>query len=609
MEGLLVTIKDADELYVSGGTIEINGTTYEAESQLTVSLSGVSANTLYYLYVNAPASGVALTATEITVSATDPTFDHARGAYYMTADTTKRLLAKYWQAGGNVSKTISATADDGKWRNGTSLFATTEASDYFGNYIGDHLHSFFRFRNLPFVAGDTVSSVFVTFTARESLSGTTCNVNCYFNAADDAAAPTTGSEAKALALTTAVAWNNVAAMTANSTYATPDLSVALQEVIDRPGWAYGNDVMLVVKDNGSSYGAYRGVYDLSGGGTTTLSAVVNTIGVSKVIDDRRVGIGMDSDNVLNDEEALLYDTLIGGVKGVTTTGTGSVVRATSPALTTPTVDHIEESTSDHGVCADGVTLKDGGALIITGGANTFNITNGTASLDVAEAKTVNIDDDVTVAAELHVEAATHVNQDLTTDAAPTFAGETLTGQVTLSGSGVTYFKERPRIELSRILGASKPSIVYRGIIRGFSLPIYNSDNEEIFLDLPNVPARWDGASDPIVYVQGYLDTANTSKKFKLACDWTYFSAGDEPDGVAVESPSVETTTATWGQYHTFTAAITLNYDVVADNALAVGDFLQLRVYRIAASGDEIDGEVVVTGVAIRWKMDKLYSSS
>lgn len=91
-------------------------------------------------------------------------------------------------------------------------------------------------------------------------------------------------------------------------------------------------------------------------------------------------------------------------------------------LTTPKVDHIEENSSGHGVVCDGVTLKDGGALIITGGTNTFNVTNGTASLDVATAKTVNIDDDVTVAAELHVEAATHVNQDLTTDATPTFAG-------------------------------------------------------------------------------------------------------------------------------------------------------------------------------------------
>lgn len=52
---------------------------------------------------------------------------------------------------------------------------------------------------------------------------------------------------------------------------------------------------------------------------------------------------------------------------------------------------------------------------LTDGTNTFNLTNGTASLDVAAGKTVNIDDDVTVSAELHVEAATHVNQDLTTD--------------------------------------------------------------------------------------------------------------------------------------------------------------------------------------------------
>jgi hypothetical protein len=112
----------------------------------------------------------------------------------------------------------------------------------------------------------------------------------------------------------------------------------------------------------------------------------------------------------------------------------------------PQVDHIEEITAAHGVVIDGVQLKDGGALAIVGGTNTFNITNGTASLDVAAGKAVNIDQNltvqgvtnivgeldiaigtttnidanVTVSAELHVEAATHVNQDLTTDASPTF---------------------------------------------------------------------------------------------------------------------------------------------------------------------------------------------
>jgi len=84
-------------------------------------------------------------------------------------------------------------------------------------------------------------------------------------------------------------------------------------------------------------------------------------------------------------------------------------------------DHISEATAGHGVACDDVTLKDGGALIITGGANTFNMTNGTASLDVAAGAAVDVN------AELHVEAATHVNQDLTSDASPTFAGQTISG--------------------------------------------------------------------------------------------------------------------------------------------------------------------------------------
>ncbi len=123
-----------------------------------------------------------------------------------------------------------------------------------------------------------------------------------------------------------------------------------------------------------------------------------------------------------------HDAATTSVHGFTgaKTGSGAMVGATSPTLITPLIDHIDEATSAHGVVIDGVTLKDGGALVITGGTNTFNITNGTASLDVAAGKAVNIDDDVTVAAELHVEAATHVNQDLTSDASPTFAAIKLT---------------------------------------------------------------------------------------------------------------------------------------------------------------------------------------
>jgi hypothetical protein len=133
----------------------------------------------------------------------------------------------------------------------------------------------------------------------------------------------------------------------------------------------------------------------------------------------------------------------GGTGAVTLTDHGVLLGSGTAAITALGV-------LTNGQLLKGVTGGDPVAttLVLTEGTNTFNFTLGTASidiaagaavdinanltvsgvtnivgaLDVASGKTVNIDDDVTVSAELHVEAATHVNQDLTTDATPTFAG-------------------------------------------------------------------------------------------------------------------------------------------------------------------------------------------
>lgn len=106
---------------------------------------------------------------------------------------------------------------------------------------------------------------------------------------------------------------------------------------------------------------------------------------------------------------------------------GAVIGGTTPAagtFTSVTTDTISEKTAAAGVTIDGITLKDGGALDITGGTNTFNVTNGTASLDVAAGATVNVD------ANLTVEAISVVNQDLSSDASPTFAVVNALKQVT-----------------------------------------------------------------------------------------------------------------------------------------------------------------------------------
>jgi hypothetical protein len=92
-EGMEVTIKDADEFYIFGGALEINGSLYTVLTQITGSTGTLIADTLYYLYVNPPATGNTLTAACFSLSTTGRTYDHAKGAYYKSDDGTKRWLA------------------------------------------------------------------------------------------------------------------------------------------------------------------------------------------------------------------------------------------------------------------------------------------------------------------------------------------------------------------------------------------------------------------------------------------------------------------------------------------------------------------------------------
>jgi hypothetical protein len=93
LEGMQVTIKDATNLYIWGGHIEINGSLWLNNSQITFPTGTLTADTLYYLYVSAPATAIPLAAGNFTLSTTARVYDHAKGAYYKTGDGTKRWLA------------------------------------------------------------------------------------------------------------------------------------------------------------------------------------------------------------------------------------------------------------------------------------------------------------------------------------------------------------------------------------------------------------------------------------------------------------------------------------------------------------------------------------
>jgi len=91
-QGIEATIKDADEIYISGGCINIAGMVYVVTANLTKTIT-IGVETALYLYVNSPSSGITLSATEFTTSTTAPAFNHTYGADYMTGDATKRYVA------------------------------------------------------------------------------------------------------------------------------------------------------------------------------------------------------------------------------------------------------------------------------------------------------------------------------------------------------------------------------------------------------------------------------------------------------------------------------------------------------------------------------------
>lgn len=181
--------------------------------------------------------------------------------------------------------------------------------------------------------------------------------------------------------------------------------------------------------------------------------------------------------------------------------------------------------------------------------------------------------------------------------------EVLEGPLTLIGDGLVYFELRSDLDFETVRAQGKPTQVSRGLVHGFSLPIYNNDNEELFFEA-HVPYRWDGVSDIIVHLHCYLDTANNDKRYNLQFSWEHFTDGDIIPNTSNDL-AVETLTGTAPQFKSFHIDYIIDYDIDVGDEIISTDELHFRVRRLAASQDEIAGEVVITHVGLVFRRDKL----
>jgi hypothetical protein len=124
--------------------------------------------------------------------------------------------------------------------------------------ITNYYSSGVRFINVTIPQGATVLTAKVTLQARGSNSGTACHVQIKGEDIDDATTFSTYADYAGRTRTTEYkAWESIPAWTIDTDYDSPDITNIIQEIVDRGGWASGNDLVLFFDSSDSDSYAYR----------------------------------------------------------------------------------------------------------------------------------------------------------------------------------------------------------------------------------------------------------------------------------------------------------------------------------------------------------------
>lgn len=156
-----------------------------------------------------------------------------------------------------ITKNISTGANNGFW---DSIGTYNIDNCQFGMASGINNNAFLRFTGINIPRGSTITSVSLTLHAAGGF-GDTCNAR--IKACHHSSTITLGSAANAefartnYATAASVSWNAIGLVSSPSNYNTPDLVSLVQEVVNHSYWDVGDEILILILDNGSSNPAYR----------------------------------------------------------------------------------------------------------------------------------------------------------------------------------------------------------------------------------------------------------------------------------------------------------------------------------------------------------------
>lgn len=143
-----------------------------------------------------------------------------------------------------VSNIIMESTDDAE-QNGSSMELSSTDLDIASRIIG------LRYRNVGIKQGATISSAYITFEADGDLTSTT-TVTVRGHDTDNSSTFTSSNNDISTRTTTSASatWNNIPSWTEKQFYNSVSLVSIIQEIVDRPGWAAGNALAIII-ENGS----------------------------------------------------------------------------------------------------------------------------------------------------------------------------------------------------------------------------------------------------------------------------------------------------------------------------------------------------------------------
>jgi len=159
-----------------------------------------------------------------------------------------------------------------------------------------------------------------------------------------------------------------------------------------------------------------------------------------------------------------------------------------------------------------------------------------------------------------------------------------------------YLEFRPDLDETRIRGnVGIPSDAQIGIYNGYSLPIWNSNDEELYF-LMCVPDRWDGESHILIHVITALANANESgNSYQLEVTWEHETPNEDFVPVTNNQAYVTRTIYSNTQYESYMDWAIVLYNADVGDDVEPDDQLTFRFRRIAAGGQlkDLDGELII----------------